>query len=221
MEQFLAILQSQWAMYGVFCLGSFMVALAFGLFSAQTPQHLRFHLIGRGFFIFFGTNVLLILAPCLPLLNPNMSLSDQFLQIVSSILYAFTCGCFISSLFIGLSPIVLFWIIPTTFTVITICLQYASVYFHFSPLEAQQISALLIGATLSIAAIGFHSIPSISQKLLFRVPKIGLLTLGIYFILKTFSFIPNTQPIPLVLFTLTAIFVLVAQLRFSSYLAQK
>ena len=221
MEQFLDILQNQCALYGVFCLGAFICAIAFCLFSTQTPQQVRFHLIGRGFFVFFLTNLLLIITPCLPLLNPNMRLSDQFLEVVVSILYAFACGLFVSSLFIGLGATFLFWIIPAIFTVICIGIQYALIYFNLTDITLPQMSALLIGSTLALSAIGFHAIPSISQKMLFRIPKIGLLALGAYFILKTFALIPDSYTIPLVLFTLTAVFVLVAQLRFLAYLEQK
>lgn len=221
MELFLNILQSQWALYGVFCLGSFMMGLAFCLFSKQNIQQERFHLIGRGFFVFFATNLLLIFAPCLPLLNPSMHLSEDFLISVTSVLYAFTCGLFVSSLFIGLPRLLLFWIIPAIFTIICVSAQYLLVRFNIFPLDMAQLSALCIGGTLVLAAIAFHSIPSVSQKMLFRIPKIGLLTLGVYFILKTFSWIPDVNTIPLILFTLTAIFVLMAQLRFISYLAKK
>lgn len=221
MEQFLTIFQNQWAQHGVFCLGSFICAIAFCLFSNQTLQHVRFHLIGRGFFVLFFSNFLLIFAPCLPLLNPSMHLSDQFLQSVSFILNTFACGCFAASLFIGLSTTLLFWIIPAALTLIIAIMQYAFFYFNLIFLSTQQLSGLLIGVTMAVSALGFHSIPSVSQKMLFRIPKIGLLALGFYFLLKTFGWIPVAQNIPLILYTLTATFVLVAQLRFISYIAQK
>ena len=221
MEQFLQIFQIQWNLYGFSCLGAFITALAFCFFSDQIVQRLRFHLIGRGFFILFFSNLLLIIAPLFPLLNPYMYFPPDVLSAITCILYALACGHFISSLFTNLTKITVFYVIPSLFIFISIALQYTLWYYDQPSFYAEQISLVMVGVTLAIAAFGFHALPSESQKLLFRVPKISLLALGFYFILDAFDLIYATQAVPVILYSLVTTFVLIAQRRFITYIAQK
>ena len=221
MEQFLNVLQIQWAQYGFSCLGAFITALAFCFFSTQIVQHLRFHLIGRGFFVLCFIELLLITAPMLPLLNPSIYFTQSVLRYCVCILYAIAGGYFISSLFINLSKISVFYVIPGIFVIFSVGLQYIFFYYNLPTEQVQRISLIMVGVTLSIAAFGFHALPSESQKLLFRVPKISLLALGAYFILDAFKLVPSAKTAPIILYSLVTTFVLIAQRRFMAYIAQK
>lgn len=221
MTHLLDIFQTQGAHYGFSCLGAFITALAFHFFPKKTMQYLRFHLIGRGFFILCFSDLLLLLAMGLHLLNPAMSPSEDVLQFITSLLYALACGHFLASLFINLSELLLFLVFPIISVTVFVSLQYAFIRFDLTILHAQQLSSLLVGITLSVAAFGFHTIPSVAQKMLFRMPKIGLLILGAYFILDAFWPSPLPQTIPMILYALVTTFVLAAQLRFATYTAQK
>ncbi len=221
MEQFFDIFSVQWGLYGTSCLGLFLTALAFCLFSNRGMLYLRFHLIGRGFFVLFFTNLLLLLLPCFAGLNPAMAISPQVLQVITCLLYACACGHFMASLFVKLPSILLFLIFPGVFVCLFAVLQYLCTRFDLTILTVPELSSFLVGITLALAAFGFRDIQSISQKTLFRTPKIGLLILGICFMLDAFSLLPKTQSVFFIVYTLVATLVLSAQLRFISYIAQK
>ena len=221
MEQFFDIFLAQLAQYGTTCLGLFLTALAFCLFSNKDTLYLRFQLIGRGFFVLFFANLLLLILPCFSALNPSMRASETVLQVITNLLYACACGHFIASLFVGLPKILVSFVFPGACVCLFAALQYFFTKYDLTTLSIQQLASFLVGLTLALAAFGFHDIPSISQKTLFRTPKIGLWILGACFMLDAFSLLPKSQTVFFILYILIATLVLAAQLRFISYLAQK
>ena len=214
MEQLIEILLQQLSTHGVGLLGTFAVAIAFSVFYGKNTQYNRFYLISQGFWILFFTFATLILVPCLPLLNPAIQIPDLIQEAFVAVLYGVASGFFLASLFPELPRKSLLFVVPTAFTLLFFASAYGLLLLHLSFLSPTLIPTFLLGITLIISALGFHAIPTISQKAIFHTPRIGLFSLGLYFILYSLQLISSTQSILLVLYGLIAIAVLVAQLNF-------
>lgn len=214
MSSFMEILSDQFALRGVTLFGTFFVALAFSVFYGKNTQYMRFHLISNGFWILAASTFILILIPCLSLLNPALQPSETALNGFMSMLYACAAGYFLASLFTSFPRKTLMFFIPFFFACLWIGLGYGLMLLNLRNLPLQNIPLLFIGFSLVISALGFHTIAAISQKAIFTVPRASLFSLGIYFILYAFQLISKTQIIPFFLYAFAAIVVLIAQLRF-------
>ena len=214
MEKFLDVLLQQLSLYGVGLLGTFAVAVAFSVFYGKNTQYNRFYLISQGFWILSFTFLTLIIVPCLPLLNPAIQIPSIVMEAFVAVLYGVASGFFLASLFPNMPRKSLLFLLPTFFTLVFFAAGYGLLMLHLSYLEPTLIPTFLLGLTLIISGLGFHAIPTISQKTIFTAPRIGLLTLGAYFILLAFGLVSEAQGILLVLYALIAIVVLIAQLSF-------
>ena len=214
MENFINILFEQLSQYGVGLLGTFAVAIAFSVFYGKNTQYNRFYLISQGFWILFFTFAILIIIPCLPLLNPAIQTPEIVMEAFVAVLYGAAGGFFMASLFPNLPHKTLIFLMPTFFTLVFFAIGYGLLMLHLQILSPLLIPTLLLGITLVIAGLGFHAIPTISQKTIFTAPRIGLTTLGVYFILLSFGLVTQAQSILLILYGLIAIVVLIAQLSF-------
>ncbi|MBQ3695994.1 MAG: diguanylate cyclase [Alphaproteobacteria bacterium] len=214
MENFIDILFQQLSLYGVSLLGTFAVAIAFSVFYGKNTQYNRFYLISQGFWILFFTFLILIVAPCLPLLNPAIQIPTIVTEAFIAVLYGVASGFFMASLFPSLPRKILIFLLPTFFTLLFFAAAYGLLLLDLTYLPPSRIPTLLLGATLVVASMGFHAIPAISQKAIFTAPRIGLFTLGLYFVLFAFNLISEAPAILLILYGLIAIVVLIAQLNF-------
>ncbi len=214
MNTFFDILMAQLSVYGVGLLGTFAVAIAFSVFYGKNTQYNRFYLISQGFWVLFFTFLILIFAPCLPLLNPAIQIPGLVKEAFIAVLYGVASGFFLASLFPNLPRKSLLFIVPTFFTLVFFAAGYGLLMLHLQFITPSTIPTLLLGVTLVISGLGFHAIPTISQKTIFTAPRIGLVTLGAYFILLSMGLVSEAQSILLILYGLIAIIVLIAQLNF-------
>lgn len=214
MEAFLDIFLVQLSNYGVGLLGTFAVAIAFSVFYGKNTQYNRFYLISQGFWVLFFTFLVLIIMPCLPLLNPAIRIPDLVVDAFVATLYGVAGGFLLASLFPNLPRKSLLFLVPTFFTLVFFAVGYGLLSLHLQSLSPTEIPTFLLGVTLIISGLGFHTIPTISQKSIFTAPRIGLVTLGAYFILLSFGLISEAKSILLILYGLIAIVVLIAQLNF-------
>ena len=214
MEQFISIFFEQLGQYGVGLLGTFAVAIAFSVFYGKNTQYNRFYLISQGFWILFFTFATLIIVPCLPLLNPAIQIPSIVMDAFVAALYGVAGGFFMASLFPNLPRKAQLFLMPTFFTLVFFGVGYGLLMLHIKYLSPLLIPTLLLGVTLIVAGLGFHAIPTISQKAIFTAPRVGLMTLGIYFVLLSFGLVTQAQSILLILYGLIAIVVLIAQLNF-------
>jgi len=214
MDTFLEIFMEQLSNYGVGLLGTFAVAIAFSVFYGKNTQYNRFYLISQGFWVLFFTFVVLIFVPCLPLLNPAIQIPSIVVEAFVATLYGVSSGFFLASLFPNLPRKSLLFIVPTFFTLVFFATGYALLMLDVKFLEPTAIPTLLLGVSLIVTALGFHSIQTVSQKTIFTAPRIGLIALGSYFVLLSFGLISEAKSILLILYGLTAIVVLIAQIGF-------
>ncbi|MBQ4472621.1 MAG: sensor domain-containing diguanylate cyclase [Alphaproteobacteria bacterium] len=204
----------QLMMYGPHLFGAFMVAIAFNVFYGKNTQYARFQLISYGFWVVALVNLTNILIPLLPALNPAIQISDSVMYIYTNIFYAVASGLFLASLFPSLSPLARNFAMPVFFVIICLAVSYGILFLRLGSLEKDQIPNLILGISLLVAAMGFHTIPTITHKAIFTAPRFGLLSLGGYFVLRAFNLITPAASIPVMLYGLVAIIVLIAQLRF-------
>ena len=214
MDNFLDILMEQLSDYGVGLLGTFAVAIAFSVFYGKNTQYNRFYLISQGFWVLFFTFLILIFVPCLPLLNPAIQIPNIVVEAFVATLYGVASGFFLASLFPNLPRKSLLFIVPTFFTLVFFAAGYALLMLNIKFLTPTAIPTLLLGVTLIVSGLGFHAIPTVSKKTIFTAPRIGLIALGSYFVLLSFGLISEAKSILLILYGLTAIVVLIAQLGF-------
>ena len=207
----LETISEQLLIYGSHFFGAFMVALAFGVFYGKNTQYARFQLISYGFWVVAIANLGQLITPLLPTLNPAIQIN---FNTPMALLYAIASGLCLASLFPALSKVSRLLLMPVFFTIMILLCSYGMLFLRLSILEKSQIPNLMLGISFIVAALGFHAIPTISQKTIFTAPRFGLLALGGYFVLFAFNLITNTPTIPVILYGLVSIIVLIAQLRF-------
>jgi len=214
MDIFFDILIKQFSLYGVGLLGTLAVAIAFSVFYGKNTQYNRFDLISQGFWILFFTFFILIISPCLPLLNPAIQIPELVQEAFVAVLYSVASGFLLASLFPNLPRKALLFVVPTFFTLVFFAAGYGLLMLHLDALSPTSIPVFLLGISLFVTALGFHSIPTISKRAIFTAPRFGLMALGIYFILLSFHLIAETKSVLLILYGLVSIVVLIAQLSF-------
>ena len=214
LEQLTQTLIQQFNFYGIPCLGSFIVAISFGIFYGRNTQYARFFALSLGFWILSLVALIQLIAPCFPVLNPAFYVPETVLDIAVAIVFTFAGGFFLSSLFPSLPRFSRLVIAPCFFSILLMGAGYGLYWLNLSVLEPQRIPTLLIGTSLIVAAFAFHSVPILNQRAIFSATRYGILALGTYFILQAFHLISDAQNILLVLYVLVAVIVLLAQLRF-------
>ena len=215
LDEILKIFFDQLNIYGIHFLGTFLVATAFGVFYGKNTQYARFAAISRGFWVLAFKYLILVLLPCLEPLNPAFVLPVDIFDGLSALLTAVAAGFFLTSLFPMLIRLSSFVVISIVFTLCVLGANYGFLLLNIKYLLPTSIPFLTLGISLMVAALGFHAIPTITQKSIFTIPRLGLLAIGVYFILHAFNLIIAGPIVPVILYGIVAVSVLIAQLRFT------
>ncbi len=219
MKQILDIFSTHFAQYGVFFLGALLAAISFGIFYGKNTQHIRFYLISRGFFVLAFAAFGPLIAPFFPLLNPAFEVSSV---LQSAFAFSFSCvagAFFIASLFVKAPRSTLLLLVVPFFTIVLFALAYGIFFVNITQDTHFDISFLLTGLSLAVAAFGFYSISALSQKAIFFAPRIALWFLSIYYLCRATHLISDAQWVPLILYAVASIVVLIAQISFTEAMA--
>ncbi len=215
LEQVLQILIAGFNSNGIPMIGSFLAATTFGIFYTKNTQYGRFLAISQAFWVMSSRYFLLIFAPLLGPLNQAFILPEETLNSISIAFNTIAAGLFLTSLFPSFSRFSKSLLLPILFSLIVFGINSGLLYLDLVHVPSHEISALTLGGSLIIAALGFHTIQAVTQKMIFFIPRLGLIAIGAYVILRVFNLIAPAPAIPTILYGIISVSVLIAQLRFT------
>lgn len=215
LEEVLQILITGLNLNGIPMIGSFLVATAFGIFYTKNTQYGRFLAISQAFWVMSLRYFLMILVPTLAPLNEAFTVPQETLNSLSIAFNTLAAGLFLSSLFPSLSRFSKSLFLPILFSLIIFAINSGFLYLNIISLPGHDISTLTLGVSLIIAGLGFHTIQAVTQKMIFFIPRLGLIAIGLYIILRVLNLIVADPAIPTVLYGIISVSILIAQLRFT------